>query len=172
MESNLGPSLSILAAVSEEERQSASSAWIEVMVQWHGAGPGESLMSPQPTPEEGIFSLMGWLHERKFQSLRHMKRQEIVVRVAFAMSQALCRVPSHVSEADTHGHNLSVLVVVRRGLKSPFLSLIKVCHPVSNTHVCTYICMCACVLNRFSHVRLFETPWTVAFQAPLSVCTP
>ena len=28
--------------------------------------------------------------------------------------------------------------------------------------------MC-CVLSRFSHVRLFETPWTVAHQAPLSV---
>ena len=28
--------------------------------------------------------------------------------------------------------------------------------------------MC-CVLDRFSRVRLFETPWTAAFQAPLSV---
>ena len=26
-----------------------------------------------------------------------------------------------------------------------------------------------CVLNRFSCVRLFETPWTVALQAPLSM---
>ena len=74
-----------------------------------------------------------------------MKRQEIVVRVAFAMYQALCRVPTRVSEAGTHGHNLSVLVVVRRGLKSPFLSLSQVCHPVSNTrvYVYTHVCMCA-----------------------------
>ena len=28
---------------------------------------------------------------------------------------------------------------------------------------------CACVLSRFSHVRLFVTPWTVARQAPLSM---
>ena len=28
---------------------------------------------------------------------------------------------------------------------------------------------CACVLSRFSHVRLFATLWTVAHQAPLSV---
>ena len=28
--------------------------------------------------------------------------------------------------------------------------------------------MC-CVLSRFSHVGLFETPWTVAHQAPLSI---
>ena len=28
--------------------------------------------------------------------------------------------------------------------------------------------MC-CVLSRFSHVGLFETPWTVAHQAPLSM---
>ena len=26
-----------------------------------------------------------------------------------------------------------------------------------------------CILSRFSHVRLFATPWTVAQQAPLSV---
>ena len=29
--------------------------------------------------------------------------------------------------------------------------------------------MRVCVLSRFSHVRLFVTPWTVACQAPLSV---
>ena len=28
--------------------------------------------------------------------------------------------------------------------------------------------MCACVLSRFSLVQLFVTPWTVAFQPPLS----
>jgi len=28
---------------------------------------------------------------------------------------------------------------------------------------------CACVLSRFSHVRLFATTWTAACQAPLSV---
>ena len=31
------------------------------------------------------------------------------------------------------------------------------------------LCVCACVLSRFSHVRLFATSWTVALQAPLSV---
>ena len=30
-------------------------------------------------------------------------------------------------------------------------------------------CMHACVLSRFSRVRLFVTPWTVARQAPLSM---
>ena len=30
-------------------------------------------------------------------------------------------------------------------------------------------CMRACVLSRFSRVRLFVTPWTVARQAPLSM---
>ena len=29
--------------------------------------------------------------------------------------------------------------------------------------------MCACVLSRFSRVQLFENPWTVAHQAPLSM---
>ena len=29
------------------------------------------------------------------------------------------------------------------------------------------VCLCACVLSRFSRVRLFVTPWTVARQAPL-----
>ena len=29
--------------------------------------------------------------------------------------------------------------------------------------------MCACVLSRFSHVRLFAALWTIAQQAPLSM---
>ena len=29
--------------------------------------------------------------------------------------------------------------------------------------------MCTCMLTHFSHVRLFETPWTIAPQAPLSI---
>ena len=31
------------------------------------------------------------------------------------------------------------------------------------------LCVCACVLSRFSCVRLFATLWTVARQAPLSI---
>ena len=31
------------------------------------------------------------------------------------------------------------------------------------------ICVCVCVLIGFSHVRLFATPWTVAYQAPPSM---
>ena len=29
--------------------------------------------------------------------------------------------------------------------------------------------LCACMLSHFSRVQLFETPWTVAHQAPLSM---
>ena len=29
--------------------------------------------------------------------------------------------------------------------------------------------ICACVQSRFNHVQLFVTPWTIAFQSPLSV---
>ena len=32
-----------------------------------------------------------------------------------------------------------------------------------------FLLKCACVLSRFSHVRLFVTLWTVAHQAPLSM---
>ena len=32
-----------------------------------------------------------------------------------------------------------------------------------------YVCVCVCVLNHFSCVQLFVTPWTVAHQAPLSM---
>ena len=35
-------------------------------------------------------------------------------------------------------------------------------------HFCTYTCMHACMLSRFSHV-LCVTPWTAANQAPLSM---
>ena len=31
-----------------------------------------------------------------------------------------------------------------------------------------FSCVCVCMLNCFSHVWLFETPWTVARQSPLS----
>ena len=31
------------------------------------------------------------------------------------------------------------------------------------------MCVCACILSRFSCVRLFVTPWTIAHQAPLSM---
>ena len=29
--------------------------------------------------------------------------------------------------------------------------------------------LCVCMLRHFSHAQLFVTPWTVAFQAPLSI---
>ena len=32
--------------------------------------------------------------------------------------------------------------------------------------MCSY---CACMLSCFSHVQIFATPWTVAYQAPLSM---
>ena len=35
-----------------------------------------------------------------------------------------------------------------------------------------YCPMHMCVLSRFSHIRLFVTPWTVACQAPLSMESP
>ena len=34
------------------------------------------------------------------------------------------------------------------------------------------LCMPACVLNCFSRVQLFATPWTIAHQAPLSMEFP
>ena len=39
--------------------------------------------------------------------------------------------------------------------------------PYIHTHVFT--CMHACILSRFSPVRVFVTLWTIALQAPLSV---
>ena len=38
-----------------------------------------------------------------------------------------------------------------------------------NTSSYIALVLCACVLSRFSHVRLFVTPWTVACQTPLSM---
>ena len=34
------------------------------------------------------------------------------------------------------------------------------------------MCVCVCVYQSLSHVQLFETPWTVACQAPLSMEFP
>ena len=43
-----------------------------------------------------------------------------------------------------------------------FCILLGSFHPLCFFH-------CVCVLTRFSHVRLCETPWTVVGQAPLSM---
>ena len=40
------------------------------------------------------------------------------------------------------------------------------------TRCCWVTLLRACVLSRFSRVRLFATPWTVAHQAPLSMGLP
>ena len=40
-------------------------------------------------------------------------------------------------------------------------------HPSST--LCTCCVHAMCMLSRFSRVRLFATPWTVAHQAPLSM---
>ena len=37
--------------------------------------------------------------------------------------------------------------------------------------MCVCVCVCVCVYvhaQMLSHIQLFETPWTVAYQAPLS----
>ena len=40
----------------------------------------------------------------------------------------------------------------------------------SSPHTPKYnVCVCACMLSRFSCVPLFATPWTIACQAPLSM---
>jgi len=36
-------------------------------------------------------------------------------------------------------------------------------------NACVCVCVCVCALTRFSRVRLFATPWTVAHKAPLSM---
>ena len=41
--------------------------------------------------------------------------------------------------------------------------------PVTTGLACIYRCMRGRMLGRFSRVRLFVTPWTVACQAPLSM---
>ena len=33
--------------------------------------------------------------------------------------------------------------------------------------IISFICVCACMLSRFSHVQLFATLWTIACQAPI-----
>ena len=35
--------------------------------------------------------------------------------------------------------------------------------------VCVCVCACVCMVSSFSRVQLFETSWTVAHQAPLSM---
>ena len=43
---------------------------------------------------------------------------------------------------------------------------------IIKTHKYMYIYTCHAMLSNFSHVRLFATPWTVAYQAPLSLRFP
>ena len=37
--------------------------------------------------------------------------------------------------------------------------------------VCVCVCVCVCA-ESLSHIQFFATPWTVAFQAPLSMGCP
>ena len=43
------------------------------------------------------------------------------------------------------------------------------CWPYGTSLVCYLLLLPCCVFSRFSRVRLFATPWTVAHQAPLSL---
>ena len=49
--------------------------------------------------------------------------------------------------------------------------LVSAVHKMNQLYIymCMCVCMCVCVPSRFSYVQLFETPWTVAHQAPLSM---
>ena len=38
--------------------------------------------------------------------------------------------------------------------------------------VCVCVCVCVCVYQSLCHILLFETPWTVGHQAPLSMDSP
>ena len=40
---------------------------------------------------------------------------------------------------------------------------------IIHAHILYVLCICGAVLSRFSHVGLFVTLWTVAYQAPLSM---
>ena len=42
-------------------------------------------------------------------------------------------------------------------------------HSIAQTLYASFVCMCVCMLSHLSRVQLFVTPWTVAFQAPLSM---
>ena len=50
--------------------------------------------------------------------------------------------------------------------KFPLGTILTVSH--NYLYVVFRIYVCTCVLSRFSHVQLFEIPWTIAHQAPLS----
>ena len=44
-------------------------------------------------------------------------------------------------------------------------------YPIGYTYMCVYIYICIfmSMLSHFSHIQLFVTQWTVAYQAPLSI---
>ena len=50
-----------------------------------------------------------------------------------------------------------------------YLTTFTVCLESGMVVVETGVCVCVCVLSCFSRVHLFETPRTVALQAPLSM---
>ena len=60
---------------------------------------------------------------------------------------------------------------ILQGSKLSFSKLVCTC---VCAHVCVHVCVCTCVCVRahmhvFSRVRLFVTPWTVAYLASLSM---
>ena len=57
----------------------------------------------------------------------------------------------------------SAIQCLLRALVSPLLS-----EPQAGGFCSYYLHVILCVLSSFSCVQLFETPWTIAYQAPLS----
>ena len=42
-------------------------------------------------------------------------------------------------------------------------------HSIARALYASFVSMRACMLSHFSHVQPFMTPWTVAYQAPVSM---
>ena len=61
----------------------------------------------------------------------------------------------------SHSHWLTFILALPLFLRK-FFMYIRVC-------VCVCVCVCLFCVQLLSHVPIFETPWTVARQTPLSV---
>ena len=64
---------------------------------------------------------------------------------------------------------LSDFMYFKPMFKISYFKFIFIYHIYHIVYHMKHLTTCACVLSRFTHVRLFVTLWTVACQAPLSM---
>ena len=122
----------------------------------------------------GIYSA-GWSSRTEFSShaiwcylQEHSIRTEVNCRTP-GWCQEIAYWCGKTPSSNTHTHTHTHTHTYWNGCAEPLYEGTYQDHQVSNLVEAEFQLRYVCILNHFSHVWLFATPWTVALQAPLSM---